>query len=402
MRCMGRLIGLVLAFAFIVVFPCSLWTFNAQRIMLNGDTYKKAFQDKDFYQNILPGVLPALLEDLQDRSAPPADAVTLLNVINHLDRRDWDRIAPQFVPLDWVQSTVETNLDAFLAWVEGDANNLNLVFHTDALSRRLSGPPGEAAVPVIADALPACSGADQSAFDDYVNTVEGSAFPYCRPADPAQRTSLIAIIDQARLDAAAEFPADIDVIADMRTAHAETGRGSETPFSDAQLDRFRAGVRLWKKLVPLTLMIPLALLSMIVIFAVRSSKLFFRWVGWSLIAGCLLSLAPLFLLPFVVSDLNIQASLQSGFAAGGALIAEVVGNRMVELMVGQFTWPILVQSAGLLLAGFVFAVVSVLLHDPDAPPEPVASSYAAVPVYETPPDQPLPADQSRGSSQKNV
>lgn len=114
MRCLGRLIGLGLVFVFICVFPCSLWTFNTQRIMLSGDTYKNAFKDKDFYQDLLPAVLPALLEDLENQDNVSEDTVTLLQVINHLDQRDWEQIAPQLVPIEWVEYAV--NRTWILSW----------------------------------------------------------------------------------------------------------------------------------------------------------------------------------------------------------------------------------------------------------------------------------------------
>jgi hypothetical protein len=355
--------------------------------MLSGDTYKNAFKDKDFYQDLLPAVLPALLEDLENQEDTSEDTVTLLHVINHLDQRDWEQIAPQLVPIEWVEYAVEANLDSFLAWLDGDAPDLEIIFRTEALRRRLSGSPGEVAVQMMASALPECSDVEQIDFATFVDGTDGSVFPYCRPARSDLQESLITILNQARLDAAQDFPADIDVVAEMRAAaHAETGHPAHDPFSDAQLNRFRASIRLWKKLLPLTLMIPLALLSLIVILAVRSSKTFFRWMGWPVILACMFTLAPLFLLPFIVPDLNIQAEMESGFATGGTLIAHIVSNRMVELMIGQFTWPLLEQSAILILLGFVFTVVSVLLSDPDAPPEAVVSSYATMPVYQSPSD----------------
>jgi hypothetical protein len=125
--------------------------------MLSGDTYKNAFKDKDFYQDLLPAVLPALLEDLENQEDTSEDTVTLLHVINHLDQRDWEQIAPQLVPIEWVEYAVEANLDSFLAWLDGDAPDLEIIFRTEALRRRLSGSPGEVAVQMMASALPECS-----------------------------------------------------------------------------------------------------------------------------------------------------------------------------------------------------------------------------------------------------
>jgi hypothetical protein len=265
-------------------------------------------------------------------------------------------------------------------------SDLEIVFQTEALRRRLAGPNGDQAVQMIAIALPICSPDEQDQLEAYTSDPENSVFPYCQPERPDLRDSLLTVLNDARLEAAEDLPIDIDVITEMHAAASEeVGEGQRNPFSEAELDQFRSGIRLWKSLLPLTLMIPLALLSLIVMFAVRSWKNFFRWMGWPLIIGCMFTLVPLFFLPFLAPDLNFEAELEGGFSTGGALIAEVVSNRMVELMIGQFTWPILIQSAVLLVLGFVLTVISFLLPDTETPPEPpISSAYATIPVYQTP------------------
>jgi hypothetical protein len=365
MRCLGRLLGLVLAVFFVSMLPCSLWTFNTQRITLEGDTYKRVFKDKDFYDELTPRVLPALLKGLQEEN-PDGGGVSFLEVINHLNSHDWKQIAPTLIPPGWVEHEVETNLDSVLAWLDGN-QDLAIVFQTEPLSRWLSGSPGEDALPQIAQALPPCSPDQEQQFEQFVNDAEGIAFPYCRPEDRALLQKLNPLLDSARLAAAEQLPTELNVVEEMRkaisehTADSADKQAAEKAYSDEELNRFRSAVRLYKRLLPLTLMIPAALLSLIVIVAIRSSKMFFRWMGWSLIIGSLFTLLPLFFLPFVAHDMSFSGELESGFAAGGALIAEVVGSRMIKLLIGAFTWPILEQSAGLIAIGFFFTVLSVLL-----------------------------------------
>ncbi len=369
MRCLGRLIGLGLVLMFMVLFPCSMWTFNTQRIVLDGDTYQRVFRNADFYADLQPGVLPALLKDLDTADMGPGE-VSFRQIIDHLDKRTWDEIVRDLVPLNWVENEVETNLDSFLAWLNGD-QDLELVFHTDQLRQRLAGPQGDAAIQRMAESFPPCSPEANQQFEQFVAGLQGIEFPYCRPAAEQQQT-VVMLIDNARREAVDQIPAELNVVDEMRRVTEEQVQQQHAtdlphdPFSDAELNRFRSGVRLWKQLLPLMLMIPAALLSIVVIFAVRSSKTFFRWMGWSLVLGSLATLLPLFFLPFIAQDLNFEAELEGGFATGGALIAEVIGNRLLRLLIGQFTWPILGQSTLLIVLGFVFTVISVLLSDPEA------------------------------------
>lgn len=388
MRCLGRLVGLVLAVLFVSALPCSLWTFNTQRITLEGDTYQRVFTDKDFYDELTPQVLPALLKGLQEEN-PGGSEVSFLDVINHLDPHDWERIAVTLIPPGWVEHEVETNLDSFMAWLDGN-QDLVIIFQTEPLSRWLSGSPGENAVQSIAQAMPPCSPEQEQQFDQFVNETAGSVFPYCRPEDSALGEELATLLNNARLAAADQLPAELNVVEEMRKAVSEhtsdpaDKKAAEKAYSDEELNQFRSVIRLYKQLLPLTLMIPAALLSLIVIFAVRSSKMFFRWMGWALIIGSLITLLPLFFLPFIAHDMSFSAELESGFAAGGALIAEVVGNRMIRLLIGAFTWPILEQSAVLIGIGFFFTVLSVLLRDPDAPRDEIVPASYPAPAYQTP------------------
>ncbi|MBI5960059.1 MAG: hypothetical protein HY866_15065 [Chloroflexi bacterium] len=388
MRCLGRLIGLILALFFVSILPLSLWTFNTQRIALAGDTYERMFADEDFYAELAPRVLPALLEGL-DSGEEAANEISMLQVIDHLSEKEWETISLGLVPPGWVEQEIDRNLNSFMGWLDGE-QDLELVFQTEVLRRRLSGPPGENAMQMIAAALPDCTAEEEQQFAAYVDDQADSTFPYCRPQNSDLVNELGSLLTQLRQDTTEQLPETFDVLEEMReAAQAEAmteqqREHAEKAFSDAELNRFRSGIRLYKRLLPLTLMIPLVLLSLIVIVAVRSSKSFFRWMGPMLITGSLFTLVPLFLLPFVINELSIEAEIEGGFAAGGALMAEVVGNRMVHLLVGTFTWPILGQSAALIGIGFLFMVLSVLLRYPGEPRETVPTVQYVVSPYQTP------------------
>ncbi len=389
MRRAGRVIGIVLALFFVLSVPFSLWTFNTQRYLLDINTYKTLFVNEDFYDKLLPRVLPALLTDLEPAADDP-HAVSFLEAINHLSTRDWREIAPMLVPPAWVKSEVESNMDAFLAWLEDDVP-LEIVFHTDALRHQMESPSGEDAVIRMTAALPACTADEQAAFERYLDGDPQVEFPYCRPRSDVLTRELFLALNAARLAAASSIPRQLDVIAGMRAAaqamaQAEGEPLEDDPFSPRELNEFRASVRLWRKLLPLALLIPLALLSLVVIALIRSAKAFFQWTGWMFIIGGLLALAPLFLLPFIVPTLGYEQRLESGFATGGALIAEVVGQRMAELLIGAFTWPILFQASLLVGVGFFFLVLSVFLRPPEPeiavpwPPQAAPSGSTARPV----------------------
>ncbi len=386
MRFVGRGIGLLLIGLFVLAQPVAIWTFNLQQILLDGSTYERVFDDENFYSDIAPGVLPALLTGLEMPTPAPGQ-IAFLDLIDALDRGAWRDIAPQFVPPEWTRQEVKRNLDTFLAWLDGNAP-LDLAFNTGTIKRQLESTNAGTATVRLIGALPACMPEQERAMQAFFDQAPDAVFPYCRPQDENLRRQLGQAVNDARLEAARYLPERLDVLDEMQQAaeaEAATHAGVELevdPFSDAELNSFRAGVRLWRGLLLLTLLVPLELLALTIIFAIRSSKIFFRWTGWALIAGSLIALAPLYLLPFIVSDLSYETDLTAGFATGGALIAELAGHRMLRVMISAFTWPVLFQAGILVVTGFVFVVLSVLLRDPDRVPG--ALLPGTIPPVQTP------------------
>ncbi|HEX3053894.1 MAG TPA: hypothetical protein VHP83_24780 [Aggregatilineaceae bacterium] len=405
MRCLGQLLALGFVFVFVMLLPCSLWTVDTQRIALNGDMYKKLFADDGFYEQLIPAVLPSLLDEfnLEENSA-----LTLANAINALDYNQWEKISPNLVPKEWVGNAVESNLDAFFSWLDGDRRELDIRFETGILKDRLLGEPGDRAIQDIVAHFPLCNtNAEKQQFVAFAKGKSGVIFPYCLPdppdqklvgvkvctafdaeeptkcldyaTDPTYQEWLTIQLNLAKNQAANELPNELNVIQEMDEAAEAHLAPGEHPFSQSELSSMRSSVRLWQKTIYLAYLVPAAFMSLVVIVTVRSSKSFFRWMGWPLIIGSLFALIPLLFLPLLMSDLRLesQGELEQGFAGGGTLVAEITVNGMMRLLVGEFTSPVLKHCAILIAVGFFAVVISVLLPDPDAPPEPQLISYIA-------------------------
>lgn len=369
MRVLRRLIGLVLVLSFFIVLPTAMWLFNVQRIVLDTSTYDNLFKGENFYEQLAPRVLPALIEGYDDGAVQPGE-LELRDVITALPDDEWEELVRRtgLVPVEWVEAEVSRNNDAFFGWLDGDTDELELVFHTDRIRQNLRGGPGDAMVRSIAERLPPCSAAESQQVRRFLDGAADADFPYCMPDTTALQTRVEAAIAAARAEAVAEIPREMDVLAEMEAAEAGSRPGpNDDPFTRSDLNQFRASVRLGKGLAPLNLLVPAALLSLIVIVAVRSSKSFFRWIGWSLLIGGLVALLPLFFLPLLDHALSAETELEAGFASAGEFIGEIVGQRLVRLLIGAFTWPVLLQASAVVVVGFVCVVVSVLLNDPDDP-----------------------------------
>ncbi|MBN1203262.1 MAG: hypothetical protein JXJ20_15550 [Anaerolineae bacterium] len=367
-----------------------MWTFSTHQIAFSVKLYKELFTNESFYEELIPLVLPSLVKEFDEPELEPGE-LALGEVVDNLDHRDWEQIAPGLVPADWVKQEVERNLDDFFSWMEGDRDALVIVFHTEPLRRQLYSPAASHAIDRIIEALPVCSPDEEAEFELFAQGLEGHEYTYCQPTRPdlimLLRNKLIA----AKNELADDVPGEIDIVEEFEAGAREEAEreGKEIPdgtFSRVWFNEMRAGIRLWKRLVVLVFLIPASLLSLIVIFAVRSSKSFFRWMGCPLILGSLLTLTPLLFLPFMLPDIQLEwrTDIEQELETGGSLVGEIISEGMLRLAVGEFTRPILAESAIVIGIGFFFLVLSVLLSDPDAPPDEAYPAGYTQQVYQTP------------------
>jgi hypothetical protein len=376
MRCLGRLIAVILAIIYITVLPCAMWSYNIQRIALNGDTYKNLFTDEGFYQDLIPAVIPAIIDGIDTQQSP--GEMSLSDAINGIPYRDWERISRELdlVPPAWVKAEVEHNLDNTFGWLEGNRDDLVLIFNTQIVKDRLE-QSGDLAVQRIVEQLPPCSEAENAQLYWYMTSQYHATFPYCQPQNPDLRADMTLRLVASKDRILAELPEQLDLLEHLDSTpgpDSDDVSGAQSPtggYTRAELNDFRAFIRLWQRVIITIFLIPTSLLSMIVIVTVRSGKSFFRWMGCPIMLGSIVTLFPLIFLPLLVSSTSGQSEqdVAQGFAAGGQLVAEILVNGMARLVIAEFTMPVLIQSAILLMVGFIFMVLSVLLNEP-ADPQP--------------------------------
>ncbi len=129
--------------------------------------------------------------------------------------------------------------------------------------------------------------------------------------------------------------------------------------ADRVLNEARQGFYAIDNIIVVILLFPVMLLSLVIVFAVRSAKQFFFWMGMPLLAVGIFTLLPL--IPWIYGmlygpDADISGNSGSEY---------VLGLRFQRLMFSAFSAPILIAVLAMLATGFVFILLSSLLRDPD-------------------------------------
>ena len=137
-------------------------------------------------------------------------------------------------------------------------------------------------------------------------------------------------------------------------------------MDNSSLAHARVDIWLQARLMVLLFLIPIALICLIVIVIVRSSKTFFRWLSWALILSGFVSLIPVIVI--AVSGVGGKAGgIHIYKSATG--ISEIALNSLaggaIQSIVSTLVLGVLIQVAILIVVGLVAAFISILLTTPE-------------------------------------
>lgn len=397
----AKVLAMACGLLFIILIPLALWSLTFTRVGLQEETYLEPFQTEGFYENLVPLVLPAMAESSQNNPNTPQDDIMLpgklrfRDVVNNLEQDDWNAIAEEIVPPDYIKTEIESNWSAFLDYAQGEEPRLNIVWDASIVRNNLLGEPGDRMVNRIFNTWPTCEAASEQMIQDFIDE-KTEEFPYCKPSDPTLQRETFALLTASKDDLANDLPETFNV-------REEVAKQNNVSIQEADQILYRDVQRpmaLSLALSPLTILLPCALLALIVILAVSSSKTFFAWLGWPVALAGITTLLPIAIVPFILASLSTPAGSDVDAFQGEAL--RNVGRALVV----SFTRPILVQGALMVAVGFISMLIAALMPDPDEdlyyapegstarmhtppPSTPMNQSSMVAPIV-TPPPRPTP------------
>jgi hypothetical protein len=363
MRYIGRTLALCLAVIIVLVTPCAFWMFNLQRVALDAQTYTSALQKQNVYQDFLPALvdIAATNED-----STPAERATFRALLTNMSMVEWAALSEKLLPPSWLQEQIEGNINRFFAWIDGSRPIPDITFDLTILKTALS-ENARSATDDIFPKLPACTAEQESTLTGITPANAPGRVPLCNSQDSNLDKVVTDHLTATFNALGTSLPDRWDLAEQIRKADIGS---SDSRFTEFDMVRVRSAIWVQSRLTLLLFLIPLALLSIIVIVAVRSGKSFFRWTGWTLIGSGLLALLPVPFFPGLVYGTvsSAQPSIHEGFAEGGRIVASLLGGMMGSMM-ARLTLSVLVQVAITIVVGFLAVALSVILPAPEPSPE---------------------------------
>lgn len=399
MRCLGRLIGCLLLVMVVAITPAILWFFTMWNIISNADKYTSTLDDKA-YEELALLVLPAVAQSISDgryseqRNVEGEQAAFFSRVVLNLSADEWKAAADGLIEPEWVRHNLNSNLTNIFAFEDYKTDTLAVLIDLAPVATAFDAQ-GDALITAMVDAIAArenCTTEQRNQYEAFLNPRNPFAkqpaarFPNCNPG-----TETLAVIRTrledgrtAVLDYLNELP---NYQWDLRHEAARTQQASLEDVDKTLAETRKAMVFLNEALIAI-LLIPIMLLSLIVVFAVRSAREFFFWMGLPLLTSGLFTLFPLVPwiyglvyndTPGVVTDSSYQ-----------------LGLRFQRWAFSAFSGPILAEVLVLLGIGLVCLVLAGLIRErqPQQPIYYVMPSTAGFPAGQyvqttTPTPQPV-------------
>ncbi len=349
-----KFFGNVIAFFFLVIFliilPAIIWTFNIQQAMFEPETYEQILGKRAFYNHVLPSMVAGLTTANEEGDQPiPAEQTDLpLNpqVFDNLTTEDWEALTELLLPAPWIKGELERNVEALFKWFDGPNIRPDIYFELGEVKERFSGKEGQEALDLVVASWPACSPTESQLVEAYLDDdLDAAEFPACQPnGDLKER--LMDDLSESMVTTGKDLP-----------KFAPDREYMDNPIDPAERDQWlgiKFVLRVARRVSYLLFLIPLVLLLLIEIFAIRSFKGLFKWYGWASLLGGLATLFPLLdMLP--LAALRGMTNARQAELIFGAAVAV---NR-------TFGQPILYQSVALIVIGLILLAVASQLFEPD-------------------------------------
>jgi len=351
MRLLGQVASIILALIAIPLFTAAACNIAVQISLLSPDTYRDALADETIFEDLLPVTLPALIQIVSETDPEFAESFPINSaaVNQNLSREERREIAELLIPGGWLQVRFNQLVDALLRIAAGDFDVINEPVNLGEVRQRLSGEEAEQAAAIIINAAPACTQAQINQIAQVRRSGEGQ-IPICMSSAAEVQAFIQAQITGLFSELAGALGDDMLTVEEFYRINRNRAR---------MINLF---IELDRQALTLLYLCPMALLSLIVIFAVRSAKSFGRWLGTvNVISGIVILLMIFFMQVTVIGSFANLLDAQNEFEQ---FMARLLAGLLRSLF-SQSSATMLIQAGTFIAIGFVLLAMSFMIrHDP--------------------------------------
>lgn len=361
MRCLGRIIAFFLLMLVVFMIPCSIWTLAFWQLGTDPTTYTETL-DEAVYEGFSPFIIPFLAQEAEAQTNSQ-NIVVLMNIIENTNSEEWDNISSEIVSPEWLQEEMGRNMTIALDYFHGDSDNFDLVIDARPIRDKLSGQSGQELVDSLMAQIEGwdqCSPAQVELMIAFNNGATDT-MPKCRPPSEAGMQEIRTGLENGITEILDRLPEDGNfVIRDEILASDPNTTPEEYSVNVKETRRFFI---MMDNSIPASIFIPIMFMGLIVLFAVRTAKDFFLWMGLPLMLAGFFTI-----FPAVTSLYTLTQPLQ---LSGNSALQDLGSQAIFEVTrttAGKITGPILAITFFLVLTGFIFLVLAGILKGPKEAP----------------------------------
>ncbi len=348
MRAFGKFLALLVACVFVLTLPLTLWMYNAGQFAFDAARVEAAVLDLLLEENLLPvGLQSFAAQGGMTDMAGGLPAETVQELFGRLTLDDWKALQEILLPERILAPWVSAAVGGVYTWLNSDAPLPVIVLEMDEFKKNIAAGGGEQAVQLIFDTLPPCT-AEQAA--EYARAAEEGTISPCRLPDPGgaeQMAVFLGVLETM----VANLPSTIDLTGGTEGAAAAGALGLYPLKLQLGMAQTAARWAPW---------LEVALLLLILAFAIRSLRELGRWWGIPLLLAGALTLA---------LGLSYPALLNVGGVIGplSELPPAVQGEalKVISFLLAEILDPLVVQGGVLAGVGLVLLIVGAVARPAD-------------------------------------
>lgn len=349
--------GAVIVVVFLVLaLPLSLFFFDLGQAVFNQPLVKRIVTDEVVNSDLIPAALEWLSDRRAQERVASGEALTgitepdIVLLMSFLDAGDWRQIKAEVLTDEILTDWTSVTVDGVYDWIDTEERNPQVSWSMQAFKDRVNSEHGTNSIVIAFDNLEPCNQEQIADFEARLAAApEGTEVLYnlCNFPDPWHEDQFQDYLN-ALGDVVRNVPDSFNLTEELlQVEDATEGVG---PLALKEMLRNIRTLAGWAWLVPLVL------LALLVLLAVRSLKDAGRWLGAPLMVGGALAL-----LPALVYRSVITGWLISGPLSEAPDLIRSEATRAILRLAAEVFRPLMFQALALLAVGLVLVVLMLVL-----------------------------------------
>jgi hypothetical protein len=326
-----KTLAVILAILFVIAGVAALFLFNLESRAFSAKSYQQVFTDRGFYER-LPIVIAGALD-----ASTSSQLSELPIAMRGLSVNGWEAFVRSMLPPDMLKAIGDDALGSVFAYLnqERDSASISLAL----LKTNMTGDAGVQAVLTLLKTQPDCT-LDQIAGMAFA-ALQSQEIQFCNP--PAELQPVLVPVIQLQMQVTASVLPDEIILIKAQSDPAQTDPRARLKI-----------VRLFMRLSPI---LPIGLLLLVTLLAVRSLR---NWLDWWGIPFAITGFSAVVLasLGGPVVRLALQQVLVRSMPTYMPVVLLDYASDMAATMAREFTKPVIWQGLALGILGLAMILVS--------------------------------------------